>query len=76
MPTEGTMLATVLKWPSQDAHDTRADEWETIPRGLDGILCEVEQVPWKGLGKGLNAIQLTLQKITLISGTEWMETTL
>lgn len=45
---------------SQEAHDTGAEEWVAVPRDPGCILSTMEQVPWEGLGQGLNAIHSTL----------------
>lgn len=57
---KGNSPATALQQPKvalTDAHSTAAGEWETTPRGLDGILCALEQLPREGLGQGLSAMQ-------------------
>lgn len=50
---ESPNSAIAPRWPRQNTHGTTVGEWETIPRGLDGILYALEQLPLEGLGKGL-----------------------
>lgn len=73
MPTEETRNVQAT---AQEAHDTGADEWVAMPTGPGCILGTMEQVPWEGLGQGSMQSTRHFQTITLISGTEWMETAL